>query len=478
MGEIVQLRGSRGIDFTDEQTDTLVRIMCVNLVRQHDQREVVTVDFDLLAVFLMQETDDQLNIRKIVTMLLKQFQSELAPPRLESEDESATAPPKTALQNQLLQAAEAVHETIKNFDAGLCTSEPFCIRYPTYGDVLKYSVSMQDKCKTLSKEKMVVLVDEAGICVGVGVPPVPKGPEKLYMQPIDTALIALDGVVLWLCLDDENSEGMNDLKIKIGEEQIDLAQLQGCGNSWKTESPAPILPYPVSENQQDIDAGARSEIRNEIRFFSKMSLWINKAFLPKSTEIAERAVEYLKSKGSCSLRENLCWEKNPIMPCYTISVNTGTQTLRDQENALLFDSTFFLGNHVGGEFLLPSLGVAYPGLHGYSFHGPLRILLHGSSKFYFPENSKEAPRRYSVMLSSQASSLASVARCSAYHEGNTAFSDNTYWLPVLPKYDPIFIHDFWHKHKSMTRKRSRKSKNTDGEVASDQKGAKKIKANG
>jgi hypothetical protein len=102
----------------------------------------------------------------------------------------------------------------------------------------------------------------------------------------------------------------------------------------------------------------------------------------------------------------------------TISVNTQVQTHRDRKNALLFDSSCFFGNHLGGEFLLPSLGVAYPGLNGYLFHGPLRILSHGVANFYFPDDLKEPPRRYSVAFWSRASSFAAISKHSAHDGGN------------------------------------------------------------
>jgi hypothetical protein len=82
----------------------------------------------------------------------------------------------------------------------------------------------------------------------------------------------------------------------------------------------------------------------------------------------------------------------------------------------LFDSVYFFGNHRGGEFLLPSLGVAYTGLHGYSFHGPFRILYHGVAKFYFDEALEAPPQRFSVAMWSRESSFSAISRHSAYHE--------------------------------------------------------------
>ncbi|OAV91960.1 hypothetical protein PTTG_11949 [Puccinia triticina 1-1 BBBD Race 1] len=404
-------------------------------------------------------------------MLLEQFQPVELPCSSKLPKQASTgAPPQNTFQSQLLEAAKLVHNTIQSFDRGLCTKEPFCLRYPTYSKVLENSISMQDKCRVLPKDKMVVLLDEAGICVGVGVPPFAKVPGKLHMEPDERACKILNSIVStnsWDTADnkvaylsapvqppaspfplgpknkgevrssseankkqsmlfqaygyglgDAKSKGMHDLKIQFSKNRINTAKLQGYGNSWKEKRFLPTLPNPLRESQNAIDTQAMAKFRNEITFYSKLSLWINKAFLPRLTDVAEGAVKYLMGSDSDYLVETLSKECNPILASQTISVNTQVQTHRDKKNALLFDSSCFFGNHLGGEFLLPSLGVAYPGLHGYSFHGPLRIVLHGVAKFTFPEDLKDPPRRYSVAFWSRASSFAAVAKCSAYDGGN------------------------------------------------------------
>jgi hypothetical protein len=100
----------------------------------------------------------------------------------------------------------------------------------------------------------------------------------------------------------------------------------------------------------------------------------------------------------------------------TVSVNTQIHTHQDKKNALLFDSVYFFGNHSGGEFLLPSLGVAYTGLQGYSFHGPFRILYHGVAQYYFKKGLPDPPFRFSVAMWSRESSFTSIARHSAYYK--------------------------------------------------------------
>ncbi|WAQ88833.1 hypothetical protein PtA15_10A253 [Puccinia triticina] len=172
---------SRGIDYTKADVATLVRQLCKSLHRQHLDHRKVVVDFDLLAVFLMQEIAPKTHIRKIVQLLLAQFQLAKFP----AEGLSTGAPPRTALQSQLLQAAESVHQTIRRYN----------------------------------------------------------------------------------------------------------------------------------ESQNAADTKAMAKFWNKITFYSKLSLWINKAFLPQSTKIAEAAIGFLEKHGSDYLRENLKNEKNKIIAC-------------------------------------------------------------------------------------------------------------------------------------------------------------------
>jgi hypothetical protein len=156
----------RGIEYTQTDVDTLVRQLCKDLHRQHTDHHTVVTDFDLLAVFLMQEMGPKHHIRLIVRMVINQFGGDL--------------PPQNALQSQLLHAAQSVKITIHNYDEKITAAKPFCLRYPTYSDVLDHSILMQGKCALLTNEHMVVLLDESGICIGVGVPPIsPHSPVHL-----------------------------------------------------------------------------------------------------------------------------------------------------------------------------------------------------------------------------------------------------------------------------------------------------------
>ncbi|EFP78668.2 uncharacterized protein PGTG_04624 [Puccinia graminis f. sp. tritici CRL 75-36-700-3] len=212
----------------------------------------------------------------------------------------------------------------------------------------------------------------------------------------------------------------DDLKIQFTKStppQIEESLLQGRGIGWRDEpSVEPNLPDPQKESSNRSECLEMVNMRNELRYQFALSEWINKAFLPQSVEVAEKAVEYLLANGSGLVRETLRCESNKILASRTISLNTQVTTHRDKKNALLFDADFFFGNHLGGKLLLPSLGVACHGLHGYSFHGPLRILFHGVAKFYFPPDLKEKPRRYSVAFWSRESSFSAVGRYTAYKD--------------------------------------------------------------
>jgi hypothetical protein len=70
----------------------------------------VVVDFDLLAVFLMQEADPKMHIRCIVDLLLLQFQTSTS---------DTAQPHQTTLQSQLLHGAETVCLVIQSYDQAL-----------------------------------------------------------------------------------------------------------------------------------------------------------------------------------------------------------------------------------------------------------------------------------------------------------------------------------------------------------------------
>jgi hypothetical protein len=113
---------------------------------------------------------------------------------------------------------------------------------------------------------------------------------------------------------------MNDLKIKITKKQIDLDELQGYKSLWKTDPFTSPLPNPLRDSQNTLDVQAMAKFRNEITYYSKLSLWINKAFLPKAASIAEDAIKYLNQHGSDLLRDNLANEKNIIIACEFLPV--------------------------------------------------------------------------------------------------------------------------------------------------------------
>jgi hypothetical protein len=173
----------KGIDYSEKDIGVLVRQLCKKLNQQHSQCLTEVVEFDLQAVFLMQEIGPHHHIRSIVKMVLKQFEIHTQPPNTQKKKRSpSSAPPQNMLQQQLLDAAKQVQRTINSFDDKTSSKKPFCLRFPSYSHVLQNAISTQDKCRKLPTDRMVVLLDEAGICVGVGVPPFPKTPGKRHPE--------------------------------------------------------------------------------------------------------------------------------------------------------------------------------------------------------------------------------------------------------------------------------------------------------
>ncbi|KAI7956928.1 hypothetical protein MJO28_004023 [Puccinia striiformis f. sp. tritici] len=182
------------------------------------------VDFDLLAVFLMQEMDPTLHIRNIIKMVVDQFGHKFNPPTSPDHSTLAGAPknqsqqldpnltplkpslPQNTLQSQIHHAALLVQITIQHYDQTPMTCIPFCLRHPTYLDVLSHSIEMEQKCTILPNKGMVVLTDEAGICVGVGIPPIPLDEDDLWVETDRRALNALNsmvGICKWNTAKDE-----------------------------------------------------------------------------------------------------------------------------------------------------------------------------------------------------------------------------------------------------------------------------------
>ncbi|KAI9614261.1 hypothetical protein H4Q26_009404 [Puccinia striiformis f. sp. tritici PST-130] len=193
---------TRGIDFTKKNHAVLIRQLCKQLDRQHSECHLQTVDFNLLAVFIMQEFEDKLCIQRLVEMILNQFgdrtlsQNQPAQSEIPTETDPGNPSPKNTHQNQIHQAAISVSQTISHYNRHPLTTVPFCLQYPTYFDVLGYSIEQEKKYVFLPGNKMVVLVDEAGICVGVGVPPDKSNDKKSYLSHQDRALCSLNKMVL------------------------------------------------------------------------------------------------------------------------------------------------------------------------------------------------------------------------------------------------------------------------------------------
>ncbi|EFP85541.2 uncharacterized protein PGTG_11897 [Puccinia graminis f. sp. tritici CRL 75-36-700-3] len=156
----MSLKGNR---YTDDDVKVVMRQTNRWLQDLHNTSVEQVVDFDLFAVFIMQEMDDELHIRKLVNMLIVTFFD--------------TGKPQTTRQNQLVQAALVVRKKIEKYDLEIKTNpsypKPYCLRYPTLQDVRARSAHLESRCMVLDDEQMVILLDENRICVGIGLPPFP-----------------------------------------------------------------------------------------------------------------------------------------------------------------------------------------------------------------------------------------------------------------------------------------------------------------
>jgi hypothetical protein len=148
------------------------------LYSHHERAIKKQVDFDLHAVFLMQEFRPTDHIENIIRMIHECFTNQ--------------HPPQNALQQQLVDAATLVQNRINTFHTHSSSNtsngqRPFCLRFPTLNDVIKHSMELEPKCEVLPTDVMVVLIDEGGICVGIGLPPKPQASNSQHL-PRDVSL--------------------------------------------------------------------------------------------------------------------------------------------------------------------------------------------------------------------------------------------------------------------------------------------------
>ncbi|WAQ88851.1 hypothetical protein PtA15_10A272 [Puccinia triticina] len=452
-------------------TFTMEERMFKRLMKLRKEAVVEHVYYDLLAVFLMQEFPG-IHIEEIITMIKEAFE---------------TSPPQVMLHKQYQDAVLQVEKTILKYKTHPPSDDPipkpFCLRFPTHADVLKHAISLEGQCRLLDTQKMVILLDESGRCCGVGVPRLeenllsvhpsaekswPTTPYPLNESNKGTKRIAKgleeDAKAASVLFQTygygegaKNYKGVSDLKIKHYNKKIVVSQLQGIDPIWKEEKTPPALPNPLRKDPRHEVLDSGIFLKNNMAYYAILSLWINKGFLSQASEVAEKGVRYLQKWGSEHLKANFSRELNPIVASRTISVNLQVQTHCDFNNSFLFDSVFFFGNHKGGEFILPSLGVAYFGGSGYSFHGPMKILWHGVGKFGF-EDHKEKPRQFSVAFWSRASSFAAIARHEAYRTGNQKLSASSYWLPIYPVYDGTKVEKIWSDQKYLVRQEHKEMK--------------------
>jgi hypothetical protein len=58
-----------------------------------------------------------------------------------------------------------------------------------------------------------------------------------------------------------------------------------------------------------------ARLKNEMTFYYKLTLAINLAFLPEKSDVAFKAVDYLKDEGTDLVQERLKVEKHVIIAC-------------------------------------------------------------------------------------------------------------------------------------------------------------------
>ncbi|WAR54432.1 hypothetical protein PtB15_4B49 [Puccinia triticina] len=354
--------------------------MFKRLMKLRKEAVVEHVYYDLLAVFLMQEFPG-IHIQEIITMIKEAF-NETSPPQVMLHKQYQDA----VLQKLAKEGLEHFVQTNKlNTNCHKRTEQPYVQKsWPT----TPYPLNESNK----------------------GTKRIAKGLEE------DAKAASVLFQTYGYGEGAKNYKGVSDLKIKHYNKKIVVSQLQGIDPIWKEKTP-PALPNPLRKDPRHEVLDSGIFLKNNMAYYAILSLWINKGFLSQASEVAEKGVRYLQKWGSEHLKADLSRELNPIVASQTISVNLQVQTHCNFNNSFLFDSVFFFGNHKGGEFILPSLGVAYFGGSGYSFHGPMKILWHGVGKFGFEEH-EEKPRQFSVAFWSRASSFAAIARHEAYRTGN------------------------------------------------------------
>ncbi|KAI9623992.1 hypothetical protein KEM48_009219 [Puccinia striiformis f. sp. tritici PST-130] len=95
---------TRGYRLHQKNHAVLIRQLCKQLDRQHSECHLQTVDFNLLAVFIMQEFEDKLRIQRLVEMILNQFgdrtlsQNQPAQSEIPTETDPGNPSPKTPIR--------------------------------------------------------------------------------------------------------------------------------------------------------------------------------------------------------------------------------------------------------------------------------------------------------------------------------------------------------------------------------------------
>jgi hypothetical protein len=129
--------------------------------KESEKFEIVKIDFDLRAVFFIQEVGNLGAIPEAVPKVLNTFQRH---------------PPETQLQWQVHQAAIYLNQVLERYQQNPNVKPPFCLRYTNPAALLRLAQANLNQCKMLPA-KAVILLDESEVCIGIGLPPCLQGNE-------------------------------------------------------------------------------------------------------------------------------------------------------------------------------------------------------------------------------------------------------------------------------------------------------------
>lgn len=253
---------------------------------------------------------------------------------------------------------------------------------------------------------------------------------------------------------------MKDTQMELGTKR------QGHPSSGWEDKEASEFNLPTSIQMGEEYAFKRDNneaVVSEMTWYDELARILIKAFQPASYCAAMKAIRVIVQNGTPAVSRRLrglvnplgLGECGPLLGAFLMVLSNilrgnltagrhtsfGTQVdhHRDGNNATLFASANFFGEHYGGgELILNYLGYAVYGGHGYSVHAALDILVHGVGTITrLPNVSGHPPQRISMAIYSHASIFAGSARFSGMNQTPKIFSDPSIWIPFYP---PNFSH--------------------------------------